>query len=402
MKNGVVCVFAGALVAGLPSVAGAAGAFFPESGRAESTQQRAILVLEGNITTMIVQTGFRGDASDMAWAIPTTGLAMAVRLWDAARDVFDLLHAETGVKLASASQKRKDLGCTRSGRAFVTTTHALPIDAMTYTNKTVLTQHADGPLPLWPYLEANNYQVSVEARDILEEYSQQGSFYAVVELEGVGEAGANQDPLDEDVLGPFAIEMHGHQPVMPLLISTVSSTAAAEIELYVIARERYEPIEYGARELQVETWFDGGDFDDWYSEQVDQAFSRAQDTAFLVEYADFIDLGLVQHVLGRAQSIVELGATDWFVTRLRGRLRPDEIDSDVHLRALDGDPGKQRFQVRVVSGGRPEKGSAAFGILVLLGGGAGLMLRRRRRGKHQGPPRVGAGERSENAGQGYR
>jgi hypothetical protein len=199
----------------------------------------------------------------------------------------------------------------------------------------------------------------------LTEYAGEGAKFAVATLSGVTAA------TGADLLPPLVIQIGGEAPFFPL--RTVEDSAL-ELELYVIGRERYRPVNYASTEVVIDQFFEGGSFDDWYARRLAQSLADATEPTFLVEYADAIDLSLVDHVLGRPANVAQVGADRWFLTKLRARLAPGDVGQDLRL-APSGD---QRFVIRAVaSGAASEAALGGFGVLLAIGWGAWRVRRRR-------------------------
>jgi len=364
------------LLACMPIRALAGGGFLTNSGAtsARSTVVRAALVLEGNLTTLVLHTGFRGDASHVAWVIPTGGLGPALDAWVAPMALFEQLHAETAPSQVRLSQRRQDLGCTEAARSFETPVLSLQVDGLVAgtTSIDVVGGSAAAAMPAW--LLNHGYVVPDPAAATIGEYVALGAFYVVARLDNVVEA-TGETPSAE-LLGPIGVKIGGNLPILPLAMTRVSTTTPIDVEVYVFATERMEPTDFGVAEVEIKSWLgEDEDMDEWYARRLDENLEAANGPTFLVEYADFVDETIVREVLHRNTSV----SRDWFVTRLRTRLLPSQL-ADVHFSGVGGEPSDQRFRIRAVAGGQPaEAALPTWSIPVAVGAVAVTWMGRRRR-----------------------
>jgi hypothetical protein len=212
------------------------------------------------------------------------------------------------------------------------------------------------------------YPLSSEQLAWLNSYTDDGSNFVVAELAGVNPAS------DAEVLPPLVLQLGGNVPSIPL--RRVSDLL--ELELWVIAPERYRPANYASSELVIDQLFDGTDFDAWYRERVEEKLANAGEPLFLVEHADRIDLAVVESVLGRPLDTVPFGTQEWFLTKLRGRVTAANASRDLELVSTGS---TEPFLIRAVGNSTTSsQASAPAGGLGMLLGAALLWrsLRRRR------------------------
>jgi hypothetical protein len=212
------------------------------------------------------------------------------------------------------------------------------------------------------------YPLSSDQLAWLNRYAGDGANFVVTELAGVSPAS------DADALPPLVFQLGGHVPTFPLQ----RVAGALELELWVIAPERYRPANYASAELIIDQVFDGTDFDTWYRERVEEKLANADAPAFLVEHADRIPLSVVERVLGRRPATAPIGTEAWFLTKLRGRISATSNPRDLELVSTGS---AEPFVIRAVgsSTAGSQASAPAGGLGILLG--AALLWRsiRRRR-----------------------
>jgi hypothetical protein len=375
------------------------GYFAAGTDGAETTTIRAVVVREGNLTTLIVQPSRRGNVGGFAWVIPSTGLGPAsdVRGCVAAPrscpadpkdpsheprppppcpgDLFARLHEETGAKLVVLKESRGDLGCTESSRLTISTVAEPAFDLLAAAPPATTVLDAAGSAGIGSWLAGRGYRVTAESGALLGEHAAAGGFFVVAEYPDALALPPTAAPGSE--AGPIVIQLGGDQPILPLALTGAAAAAEVELLLYVIARGRQDVAGFETRDLVVTETIDDGDLDAWYDGQLAAALADDGAPVFVVEYADFIGASLGKLAVNRCGTIDQIGGGEWFVTRLRARL-PRAALVDLRLVAREGAAATERLRVRVRPGAEAEPAAMPTLGLLLLAGWVVTRCRRRR------------------------
>lgn len=334
-------------------------------GVAETADQRAIIIDAGNTETLVLQTGYDGDASDFAWLIPVPTrihAAEAVATVDPA--VFDALDRVTSpVRIASVGTSGA-CGCagsegTREVADGVTVWETLRVD-----DYDVAVLSADESANLARWLTDNGYALPSGNEDTLQYYVDRDSFFVALKIApadeqagGDGRTQAPGVPATED-LRPITLTFAIDDLVFPLRISRISTRERVEVLLYVLAPHRVRGGNHATAEIDVPDVYAGEDFTAAYDAWFEEALEDTGDSGLVVEFAGRIRAGLYPE-------LAELIGPDeeYFLTRLRTRLRAEDMAEDIVLVRAASD---EQFSVIVDAGGTRTRGLIAFALL--LGG----------------------------------
>lgn len=356
------------------------GGFFPpEHGVAHTSDQRAVIVDHGGSETIVLQTAYEGDRSDFAWVIPVPDLisaAQSVGTVDAG--IFDTLHQITAPRRLTWTSSSAACGCSGSdGGASVedgvTVWETLRVDDY---DVAVLSAGESADLTAW--LNANGYGFPDGQGDTLQYYIDRGSYFVALkiapsEIQRGGDAGGAPGFGDANSreMAPIALTFDTDDLVFPMRISRVSTTERVEVLLYVIAHHRATGANYPTAEVDAPNSYAGDDFMKAYDRWFEHTIADAGGRALVVEYAG----PLSEWMAGRPPLSEVLGeGGDWYLTRLRTRLSPDEMSEDIVLTAAATDDA---FEVAVDDGAVALRGQMALAML-MLGVMQGALFRSRR------------------------
>jgi len=352
------------------------GGFIPVfEGVANTADQRAVIIDRGDAETIVLQTAYEGDASDFAWVIPLPVLISAQQaIATADPAVFDALDEMTAPRYLGGRYEATGLcGCSGSeggarADAGVTVWETLRVDGY---DVAVLSAQQSSDLGAW--LSANGYGLPAGSDATLQYYVDRQWYFVALKIAptprgnvgGGPPGGAGQD------LRPVALTFDTAQLVFPLRISRVSTRNRAEVLLYVIATHRAEGDNYATAEVQTPARWAGQDFPATYDRWLEDTLSDAGGRALVVEYAGWAPDYLFG---GSAFAGLGLAGDTWYVTRLRTRLTPAQMNADIMLTAAASD---EAFDVVVGDGYAFLRGSGSLAMLALAGV-QGLALRSRR------------------------
>lgn len=348
------------------------GGFFPVyEGVANTADQRAIVVDHGGSQTIVLQTAYEGDATDFAWVIPVPSVdSLEVDTVDPR--IFEDLDHITAPRAVTWERSSFACGCSGADgngqlggeqRAGVTVWQTLRVDDY---EVAVLSAVESADLAAW--LRQNGYGFPDGHEDTLQYYVDQESFFAAFKIVPFDQNGAAPPPGDPGDapsvpgdLRPITLTFTTDEIVFPIRISRVSTVEQAEVLLYVISRQRVRSSNYRTREVHTERTWSGSNFshayDQWLQRTIDE-LNEERGRGIVVEYAGELrpwDEDNLQAVLP--------AEGPFFVTRMRTRLDPAQMEEDIMLVA----DGRRYFQVEVSDGVAEVRGTVAGGFLLFAG-----------------------------------
>jgi len=240
----------------------------------------------------------------------------------------------------------------------------------------VLSAQQSGDLAAW--LDDNGYAFPQGQQATLDYYVSKAWYFVAFKIapeqpatpDAATDSAAAQAALDPVVI---SFDLEGGPLVYPMRISQASSEAESEVLLYVLGPHRVRSSSYPTAEVEASSYRAGQSFPAWYDERFRQAIGDAGGTALIVEYAGAVPVWLLE---GSLQGLLD--GSEYFVTRLRTYLTPEQMTRDVTLvRAPSDDP----FEVSITV---PTLASSRMGIeaAMLLGGVVQAGRTRPRRWRH--------------------
>ena len=195
---------------------------------AVSTDQRAILIQNGDEISMTFSTAYSGEGDDFAWVIPTpvppriTDVSETGELGESA---FDFLQEYTA-----------PISIRAGGGGWGGPSDAVSVSPITIYGKVTLEHYevsilgAAATSPLMAWLQSNGYAVDPAAARVLDAYIRDNWVFVAVKL-----IPGEKRHYENEFLPPLTIRYRHDRLVFPLRISSVSTTQPAAITLYVIA-----------------------------------------------------------------------------------------------------------------------------------------------------------------------
>ena len=197
------------------------------------TGQKAIIVYQDNIETMVLQVKYEGNVDDFAWVVPVPGYP-TVNVTSA--QLFEDLAYAT----APIVSHEKSIGCggvfgTAGGaRTLVDVWEEGEVGVYHYA---VLSAKDSSPLVNW--LNDNGYAFPENGSSVIGEYINKGWYFVAAKIRA-GEQGDS----GEGLVQPLKLSFESNKIVYPLKISSLSS-AESKVILYVFTNSsRADPVEY--------------------------------------------------------------------------------------------------------------------------------------------------------------
>ena len=191
------------------------------------------------------------------------------------------------------------------------------------------------------WLLKHGYQVEFAARKVLDEYIDENWAFVAVKL-NPGEKRRYQN----EFLPSLTLTYRHSELIFPLRISSVSTTQAANIALYVIAESTTSSSNFTTDKLEYDVKLPPGVLPEIYVETcILQTMHDEQGDSLVVLWQDEFDGtvhgeiaidGLTKHAFSNY--------ANHFLTRFEARIDPDEMKKDIHLE-LDAKPANFRVEI---------------------------------------------------------
>jgi hypothetical protein len=224
------------------------GGFFPVDiedigNTAESPNQRAIIIHDGQKETMIIQVKYSGNVRDFAWVIPMPSLPDENSIQVEGDSIFTLLHEGTQPKVYRVSSSNYGWGGggrlgNESGEleeipsAQVKVWHNLAVGPY---QVEVISGTSIQALSDWLNNHGYNYPTTVDA--VLDFYIQKSWYFMATKVMVESQANKNNSTFQAGLPG-LKVTFPTDKPVFPLRISEISSAKENEIQVYVVASHR--------------------------------------------------------------------------------------------------------------------------------------------------------------------
>ncbi len=356
----------------LSSVALADGTVFAKRGGARldrdprTGDQRALIVFDGQRETLTVQTEVEDVSADLAWVVPTPSLVDAASAREAPETILDRIEWWTDPRLeyrlpgTPALQAHDGKAETKAASGGVTVHETRQVGSHTITT---LTASESAALTTW--LSEHGFGAPPNAVAVLADYIARGWAFTAVQVTApnVNAPGFR--------LKPLALSFAASEAVFPLAISQLGGVdRESEVLLHIIAPWNVETAPYATRRVSLDGLGWALDPLKAYERRASEAMREGP--SFVLEFAapaEGLRYILPQEVLGGTRLDYDASR----VTRLRAKLRPEEMLADVTL-PRGSDQGD--YEVRLAPRLPPASAVLVVGFAVSAGGA--LLVARRR------------------------
>lgn len=365
---------------------------------AATADQRAIIVYDQGRETLVLQTGYQGDAQGFAWIIPTPSQALRNDIAEADEKLFDDLYTTTEPRATGwvIDNGMSCYGCSGDDGQTASDEYAgvNVWDRFRVTSYDVAVLSADDSANLETWLSDNGYALPEHGAPIIDYYVTKGWYFValkIVPTPATSTGGSTGGGTSGRQLRPIRISFATDTPVFPLNISRLSTRREVSVLLYVIAPHVMLPANWRSAFVSAtnSSWqaAGGGSFATYYEQELRATLNRISPGGMAVEYARLADQTWVQRV---ALTLGLDPMRTYYLTRLRSYLTPDEMDTDIQFTAAPTDTYDFRIQLRLGSSYQhaqayPAQRLCRFGMagLLLIGAITNAHTARRRRGAWQ-------------------
>lgn len=353
----------GAAVGGLPSDAHACGGCFhpPEGSPAPVSGHRMAVAISPRGTTLWDQIQYEGAPEDFVWVLPVMGTPM-VELAD--NGFFEALTAATTIVMQAPPPPRTfcsdpcevgSFGVFASGRAPTRADETDPTVEVHYEGvvgpyETATIGSAD-PGALITWLNDHGYAIPASIEGTIAYYVGLGANFVALRL-------APASGIDR--MQPVRVTSPGLSLSFPLRMVEAGVQVSVDLELFVFAEGRMEAANFGNAEvLRANVAFDWATRTFGYEAEFESALfaGEGEGTNWVTEYAEPADLAQLRSyrtfdaATGEAHSpeadlaVVTAAIDAPYLTRLRTRLPPAELNRDLLLRASTGGDVPSFFRI---------------------------------------------------------
>jgi hypothetical protein len=339
-------------LAQVPSEAHACGGCFspPTIGMPSPvTGHRMAVAMSTSGTTLWDQIQYAGNPEDFVWVLPVTGTPM-VELAD--NGFFEALTQVSTITMTAPLPPQRfcpssggcGLGCASSSYSPASAGDAgtaviVHFEGVVGPYETATIGSTD-PMALVTWLQDHGYLVPDAILPTIAHYVSLGSNFTVLRLAPT--AGI-------DRMQPVRVTSPGLSLTFPLRMVAAGVQTTVDLELFVFAEGRMEAANFGNTEVDRDAiTFDWTTSTFSYDDEFENALFAGTEpgTAWVTEYAQPAPIaelrafrsvsGGLAHTAMADVSVVTAAIPEPYVTRLRTRLPPSELDRDLVLRASDG------------------------------------------------------------------
>lgn len=241
------------------------GSFFFEfeieqlGSSAESPNQRAFILHDGQLETLVLQVKYSGNVEDFAWVVPLPSLPEENTITTVSDSIFEELHDETQPRIYRLRDPSEswlggggDFGePPREAKLGAEVQIWEKLDVGPYE---VLVLSGSSSQALIDWLNSNGFHFPDKANTVIDFYIQKQWYFLATRVQlQVMSQGSNS--TYQAGLPALKVTFPVDQPVYPLRISELTSAKENEIELYVAAHHRmvcesYQTIAMNRDEVQ--------------------------------------------------------------------------------------------------------------------------------------------------------
>ena len=326
-----------------------------------SADQRAIIIQNGNEISMTFSTGYTGGGEDFGWIIPTpippaiedvreagkNGEGLAITSLSRRHEKTEVYHIEVesyhnyavnriGI-LVHNGGKQETAGKAESESQSLVTVYG----QVTLEHFEVSVLGAADASALLNWFQNNNYLVNPAAHEVLNTYIGQQWAFVAVKLNP-----SEKRHYENEFLPPLTIKYRHDELVFPLRISSVSTTRAVKITLYVIAESNVSSSNFPTTNLKYdESLSEVVDPEKYIEACIQNIAGAGGGKGFVViwsgELAPWVDQQIGIDLLPKA-SIQK--NEEKYLTRIEARMEPTAMTEDI---AFSCNPIPKVFRVSI-------------------------------------------------------
>jgi hypothetical protein len=318
----------------VPSVSGCGG-LFCQNVPVNQQAERIIFTINDNETvTAYVQINYTGDAPNFSWVVPVPDVP-EVDVAEIA--TFDELKLLTDPVFIPPLTPECALMAVPMAAGGADETMAMPTPTF-FDDVTVLSSGTAGPFAfdvitskdpnaLTSWLRSNSYRVDPPMEPLIRVYTEEDMVFLAMKLQ------PDQDVQD---IQPVVMTYPAIHPMIPIRLTAVAANPNMTIETWVFGDEQAVPVNYAHPKIDLDNM--RADFTTAtgtnYLSLVDQTVDLYAGRAFVTEYAQ-PTTELIEPFGIDDPLLLELARNYDYVTRLFGRMSPEEMTVDPTFMTFD-------------------------------------------------------------------
>lgn len=325
-----------------------------------STDQRAIIIQNGDEISMTLSTGYTGDGEEFAWIIPLPVPPEVYDVFEAGdtgEEAFETLDRQTSPSVSQGHSSGFFLATEGASGEEAQPVELYGSVVLDHYEASILGAAAAAPLLDW--LNGNGYPVAPEALEVLDTYIHRDWAFVAIKL-----TPGEKRRYENEFLPPLTIQYRYDEILFPLRISSVSTDREVKITLYVIAEStarssnfRTEGLHYnrklppGSRSYQA------------YIESCIRETAGDSDQALAILWSGAVP----QYMIGSLNGLTDNPVRDkeLYLTRFEARITPTILTEDVRF-TLDESPVRFGVSIRIRDSSEEIIGRVVSGVLILI------------------------------------
>lgn len=381
MRSPAVAALAAAAVALVPRLGLACGGFFCAQSPVDQTAEQIVFAKEGDKAATYIQVSYTGAASAFAWIVPVLHVPEKLEVSELGLFVeLQTLTAPRFLPPASAGGSSGGGGCACvDASAPLGSTVGVPppepkvivLDEQTVGPFETATVESDSADDLLDWLQSRDFDVSDDARDLVQAYLDEGAKFVALKLTPT--AGV-QD------IRPIKLTFAEWEPCVPLRLTRIAVADQLPMMIWILGESRALPTTFGHAEVALgKVRFDGSDpttGTNW-RRLVNEAADGLGGRAFVTEFAGPTSALLPGATGFRTRELLKSAP---YLTRLFTVISPDEMTADPFFRVTTADealpdvPNVHQLGPESLDATGAGAGAGAIGLSLL----SAALLRRRR------------------------
>jgi hypothetical protein len=365
----------------LPIIASADGGYIWKEtflGQAKSGGQQAVILYFDNRETLVLQTEYEGELADFSWLIPTPSPVTADDVREADANIYywlDDLTAPSFYMLTpshrGSSYELHSGGCScssggggggdRTAAGDADQDHVEVLETILTETYEVNVLNTTEVQDLIDWLDQNDYAHPIGSDAVFENYIQRGWYFLAVRIRP-----SNPGEVIKQSLAPIQISFKTDEPVLPMMISSLSSEPETEILIHFLSNRRYKTSNVASEEVGYPYIDDAENYKSAYKEWLKESIWDQNGELYFIEYAGWLPYYDCVTVNGYLGDEVINCEDSIFITRFRSYFSPELFSDDIYFEA-DANDDAYSVTVEIWTYGSLTQSSLYLGSLFFLG-----------------------------------
>ncbi len=327
LRVGMLMLMGTLLVLAVPVAA--CGGLFCQNIPVDQQAERIIFTVNDDSTiTAYVQINYTGEAPDFSWVVPVPSVPAVDVAEIATFDELSLLTSPVFIPplMPDCAMIPMPMAASAEDGAVGGSVEVLASGTAGPYAYDVITSPDPTELVIW--LRTNDYRITEEMEPLIKLYTDEGMVFLAMKLQ------PEQGVQD---IQPITMTYEGTEPMIPLRLTAVAANPNMSIITWIFGDTQALPTNYAHPVIENDDLrYNFGSSDGTnYLQLVDQTVDLYQGRAFITEYA----APTSALVNATSDPLVQKLFTDYgYVTRVFGRISPEEMLSDPEFKMSDDAP----------------------------------------------------------------